>query len=48
MDTIRSELLEGRESNKAIKAELYKLDVYGGDRRYCLTLHLAHTPFRQI
>jgi hypothetical protein len=29
MDVIRSELLEGHESNKAIKAELYKLNVYG-------------------
>jgi hypothetical protein len=47
MDIIRSELLEGHESNKAIKAELYKLNVYRRDRRYGLTLCLAHTPFRQ-
>jgi hypothetical protein len=47
MDIIRSELLEGHESNKAIKAELYKLNVYSGDRRYGLTLCLAHTLFRQ-
>jgi predicted 2-oxoglutarate/Fe(II)-dependent dioxygenase YbiX len=33
MDVIRSELLEGHESNKAIKAELYKLNVYGEARR---------------
>jgi hypothetical protein len=29
MDVICSELLEGHKSNKAIKAELYKLNVYG-------------------
>ena len=29
MDGIRSELLEGHESNKPIHAELYKLNVYG-------------------
>jgi hypothetical protein len=29
MDVVRSELLEGHESKKAINAELYKLNVYG-------------------
>jgi hypothetical protein len=29
MDVVRSELLEGHESNKAIRAELYKLNIYG-------------------
>jgi hypothetical protein len=29
MDAVRSELLEGHDSNKSIKAELYKLNVYG-------------------
>ena len=30
---VRSELLEGHDTNKAIKAELYKLNVYGRARR---------------
>ena len=42
MDIIRSELLEGHESNKAIEAELYKLNVYGGDRRYCTQISRPH------
>ena len=29
MDAVRSELLEGHNSNKYIEAELYKLNVYG-------------------
>lgn len=33
MDVVRSELLEGHESNKAIKTELYKLNVYGKAHR---------------
>ena len=33
MDVVRSELLEGHESNKAIKTELYKLNVYGESHR---------------
>jgi hypothetical protein len=33
MDVVRSELLEGHESSKAIKTELYKLNVYGKAHR---------------
>jgi hypothetical protein len=40
IDVVRSELLEGHETNKAIKAELYKLNVYGGARRTYLCGHL--------
>ena len=29
LDIIRSELLEGHQSNKSLRAELYKLNVYG-------------------
>ena len=32
LDVVRSELLEGHESNKAITTELYKLNVYGEAR----------------
>ena len=37
MDVVRSELLEGHESKKAIKAELYKLNVYGEACHTCVT-----------
>src|ERR1700733_2489961 len=33
MDIVRSELLEGHKSNKAIKTELYKLNLYGKAHR---------------
>jgi hypothetical protein len=38
MDVIRSELLEGHESNKPIQAELYKLNVYGWAHRTCMAV----------
>ena len=37
MDVVRSELLEGHESNKAINAELYKLNVYDEAGHSCVT-----------
>ena len=37
MNVVRSELLEGHESKKAIKAELYKLNVYGEACHNCVT-----------
>jgi hypothetical protein len=36
MDVIRSELLEGHESKKSLKAELYKLNVYGEIYHTCV------------
>ena len=42
MDAIRSKLLDGHESNKAIKVELYKLNVYGEARHNGVTPCLAH------
>jgi hypothetical protein len=37
MDVVRSELLEGHESKKAINVELYKLNVYGEAGHNCVT-----------
>jgi hypothetical protein len=43
MDVVRSDLLKGLESNKSIKAELYKLNVYGEGRYYlCGRLLVSH------
>ena len=47
MDVIRSELLEGHESNSAIKAELYKLNVYGEAHRNGVYPLVWLTNFRQ-
>ena len=47
MDVVRSELLEGHESNRTIKAELYKLNVYGEVNRHLLPpcrVYLTHEP----
>jgi hypothetical protein len=47
MDVVRAELLEGHESTKAIKAELYKLNVYGEAHRSFGASCLSHAYFRQ-
>jgi hypothetical protein len=38
MDIVRSELLEGHESKKPLKTELYKLNVYGEAYRTSVNL----------
>jgi hypothetical protein len=48
MDAVRSELLEGHDSNKSIKAELHKLNVYGEARRtYMARFNRPHTSPRK-
>jgi hypothetical protein len=45
MDVVRSERLDGHESKKAIKAELYKLNVYGEAGHTCVAC-LSEVLFR--